>query len=489
VGLCAAYGPRLGAAASGLDDARSLQQLATAPLSSVWGCDRFGHLRPLKSLWLWCIAQQPGRLALFRGGVLAALLLSTWLLQRSAARHLGDRWAGLAVAATWALNPTTPAVVSWLSAANLAFAGLGLLAYLELGEPPLLTPTRAWLACALLVPAVLAHELALLAPALWLVRARDARPGRAARDQLLLGSAGVLLAWAALRASVACAVVPYRLQQAPSWQLSVSAARYLFENLRLWLWLPGRFGVLLADRPAAHWLASALAWLALLAAALLVLRVRALQAGVLWCALLLVPLVDLFPLRNTPVAMHYLYLPGMGLSLALVQLARRVRLGYAALLLLWAAWLPAGQHARAAFADDARLYEASLAAHPDNLEVRANLASVYLDRARYERADALLAESLALAPDEPVLLRNRLELLLRQERAADALALWQSHPALQDDCVDALRLGQLLERAQKLDAAVSLYERALPLAEDPDQRRFALQSLARMRALLDKESP
>jgi len=124
-----------------------------------------------------------------------------------------------------------------------------------------------------------------------------------------------------------------------------------------------------------------------------------------------------------------------------------------------------------------QLYAATLASYPDNVEARANLASVYLDRAEHARASALLGESLALAPHDPMLLHLQLELLLRTGRAADALALWRAHLELLDAASDGLRLGQLLDQAGQPHDAAQAYRAALALALTPEERRFASYSL------------
>lgn len=476
LGVALAYWPTLAAAVSGLDDARTLETYSHAPLSSVWGFDRFGHLRPAKSLWMYAVAHALPLLPLFRGCVLAAFLASGALLQRLAAQLVARRWSGLAAAAVWMGNPTAPAVVCWLSAANLAFAGLGVLAYLSAA-----LRGQRMLACAALLFAVANHELATLAPVLWLAWERlcDARRSEPARRWLVRATSAVLLLWAAAYVLLPQPPVEYRVQ-APSWLLSLASARYLWENLRLWLWLPGAFGALYHDRPEHALWASALAWLAALALLVLcvrTLRERALQLALLWTLLLLVPVIDLLPLRNTPVALHYAYLPGMGLGLGAAWLGTRSQLTAAMLLLLVAAWQPAGHAARSAFSDDALLYELTLRDHPDAIEARANLASVYLERKQYERAAALLTASLARAPSDPMLLRNQLDLLLETDRLTEALAVWRAHPELIDSCEEALRWGETLERTQQPSAAA--FARALALARTPEERKVASYDLLR----------
>src|SRR5262249_52888728 len=143
------------------------------------------------------------------------------------------------------------------------------------------------------------------------------------------------------------AAVQYRSAEHPRAQLVWSAARYLFEHLRLWFWLPGRSGVLLGDDPTQHGLSNTLAWCALVIASVWLWRMRgrdpARDFACFFAALTLLPLTNFVPIGHTPVAMHYTFLPGLGLALWLARTAQRVKpawLPAVALAVLVAAWLP-----------------------------------------------------------------------------------------------------------------------------------------------------
>ena len=268
-----------------------------------------------------------------------------------------------------------------------------------------------------LLLAALSHELCLLLPLL-LLGARadgDARVPGKRRAATLLGALVPLALVAALHAQGRSVDLAYRAANHPKALLALSSARYGFANLRLWFWQPGSFGVLLTDAPEESMGLSVICWLAWLALVGFCVwtwrRDPASRFSLLWVGIFLLPMINLVPLGNTPVAMHYLYLPGAGLTLFLCRNAQRLSAWLRAhasprgralpagfVCALIAAWLPEYRSSVKAWASAPLLYERTLENHPTNVEARANLAAAYLERDMLQEADALLTDSLRIAP-------------------------------------------------------------------------------------------
>jgi len=292
----------------------------------------------------------------------------------------------------------------------------------------------------------------------------------------------------------------YRSAQLQAWLLSASAPRYFLENTLLWLWPWGRFGVLWVDDPNAHAVANVLCWALLLAALALLWRLRqrdrALAFGLAWFGLLLRPLCNLIPLGNTPVAEHYLYLPSIGLALALCRAftlavaratahaAQQRRMCAALALAACLALLAEARVVAAAFGDDERLYALSHANHPDNVEVLVNLARIQLDRGKVELARRTLDEAARLAPVDHRVLRNRYALLLRTGQPEAALAVTEL-PPVRDLPEFMIRRGELLLRLGRHAEARAAFELAFERATDRSERLSAGYQL--VIALLSEE--
>ncbi len=172
--------PSIGFGPIELDDATLLKQFSEQPLSRVLSHDAFGHWRPVKNLLFWLLAGDLDRVAPVRITVLAFVLASAALVQGLATTLLHSRAWGLTVAMCWALNPTTPSVVCWLSATNHALCLGGMLVYgllaqlaLELvGRPFYVRAIASVGAIAALLLALSSHQLAVFAPLLWVAYRR-----------------------------------------------------------------------------------------------------------------------------------------------------------------------------------------------------------------------------------------------------------------------------------------------------------------------------
>jgi tetratricopeptide (TPR) repeat protein len=439
-----------------LDDASSLHFPAV-----LFAHDRFGHWRPIKNALFLALSRHGEWLPIWRALLLGIVLGSAALSQALATQLLGNRAWALLATLCWLLNPITANVLCWLSTANLATCLLGILGFVYFAE-------RSWLiALASLMIALLSHELGFVALLLWI-----AQHGRLPNRRITVASGVCIAACLVFHLQPDTTAVTYRAAEHPRLLLVLSAPRYLFENLRLWLWLPGRFGVLLTDEPSRHVLVSVIGWLCLIAVLVVWWRLRGrdrcLDFALLWIAATLVPVINLVPIGNTPVAMHYLYLPGVGLALALTRIAQRVPLPLAAavaLIALIAAWLPEQRRSLAAWQNADALYIATLHNYPDNVEARSNLSAIYLNQRKYAQAEALLADT---AGDYGLAV-NRLKLLAETGRHEEALSFFAARPEL--NTPEALIVyAQLQQHEGRHAQATSALHRAFDRAHDPETR-------------------
>jgi hypothetical protein len=504
VAIAALFWSTLQLAPISLDDQNQLQELALQPFTRVFGYDHFGYMRPVKSALFWALARSPEAIEVWRLALLSVFLASVVLGQVFCTTLLRSRWWGLLAIVCWALNPTTLSTLCWLSTANLAIAQLAVFAYLllaeravRLDETPRIANLAAIGAVSSLQFAVLSYQLAVVAPVLWFVQRHSIVVPRASRRRvvvLAVGSFACLLVMIFLHVSQQAPTIDYRFARNPHWLLVLSAPRYLAENLRLWLWLPGRFGVLLADEPAQHVWASVASWCVMIAACALAWKWRQHDRMVglplFWCAALLVPLMNFVPIGNTPIAMHYLYLPGFGLALLLARAAQfatsalrrtqRVWVAWSPALLLGClivAWLPEERRVAEAWADARTLYARTIHNYPGNIEARVNLTAIHLDAQEYAKADELLVESLRLEPTNFGLLSNRFRLLASLGRVQEALALQDAHPELNTPEYLVPR-GMLLEKQGRHDDAAKVFQQAFDAAVRPDDRFAAGYHLA-----------
>ena len=467
-------------------------------LASVWGPDNYGHFRPAKNLLFWLWAHGEGSWTTWRAALLGAFLVTVGLVQFLAYRVSGSRWIGIATAACWALNPTTASVTCWLSASNIGICQTGILLFLyfadrALDANPNDSRVRRFGPLALSVVslslALLSHELAVTAPFLLLVYRRlFARRTQPAAARLVFVASGICIAlYVAASVAVTGPRTAYRSQSEPAFLLFTSAARYLGQNALLWIWPPGRLGVLLVDRPATHLVQSAAWWIALLAALGLLWRLRhrdpVLTFGLTWFLVLLAPVSNFVPLGNTPVAVHYLFLPGVGLAIAWTRSAALIakRIGRVAPVAACATvavcvagtafvWVPESRRVVAAWGDEERLFAMAASNYPDNVEALVNLCSIYLRRHQYEQATVVLDEARRLAPDEPLVVRDGFSLLWQTNQFKGALELLDRHPALAQLPDLQLGKGQALLNLQRFPEARDAFQQAFDSAKDGETR-------------------
>jgi hypothetical protein len=509
VALATLYWPTLYLAPISLDDASQLQQSSHVPFGQVFDYDRFGHYRPVKSALFWLLSRHAEWLPAWRMLALAIVLASAGLGQALCTPLLRSRAWALATAICWVANPISASVLCWLSTANLAICLLGIVGYVYAAERAVRSgsgPVYAIAAVVSLWLGVSSHELGFVAPLLWIAYRRCSASASADRRRIAILAAASALCIAGcviVQLTRDAPAIAYRSASMSRARLALHAPHYLLENLRLWFWLPGRFGVLLAQPDTQAGVVDALGWMAVVAAFAacwwLRGRDRALDFSLLWCACLLLPLMNFVPFGNTPVAMHYLYLPGLGLALAVTCAARRLPGSWwlRALVLagLIAAWLPEQRRALASWQSADALYARTIHNYPGNVEARVNLAASYLDQKKNGAARPLLDDAARLAPNDVGLVINRAKLLAETGSPEAALAFLDTHPDLNTQAVWMQRATLLMRLDRRLEAAAA-FERALASAVEPEDRFAAgyrlaivlvqLEQYARAEALIDR---
>lgn len=486
------YWPTFAFAPLGLDDESQLRALAGAPSSVLWARDHFGHFRPLKTLVFWLLARGAVDVAVVRVVALGLTLLSLAAVRRWAARISGSAPVGDVTALLWGVHPLTVTATAWLSAMNSVPCLLGVLVYLEAGDRAARAneegrSARTPIAIGIvgLTIAAMSHEVALVAPLV--LRASQRLCGvRGSARALYLGALVLALAMLASVVTLSGATPAYRFRAVSPWQMSLSAARYLFVHLSMFVWPFGRFGVLLSDQPERHLAVSVVCWVALVALGALVMRYRkqlpAATVGLVFALAFLAPFSNFVPLGNTPIAFHYLFLPGVGLALACsaagAAVQARVGAGRAQKALIFAvvggiaiAWAIETREVVASFGSTEALYRVTTHNHPDEVEPLANLADIYLADGRYEEARAVLDVAEQHAPNDPIVLQNRFELSARTDKRS-ALGLLDQHPGMFGDVEAAIRRGELLLGLGQYGEARAALEGAFERADKPSEARL-----------------
>lgn len=244
------------------------------------------------------------------------------------------------------------------------------------------------------------------------------------------------------------------------------------------------------DPPAGRAVAAALLFAALSAAALLCWRRRPwITVGWLWFAGMLVPVIGLVQVGSQSMADRYVYLPGIGLSLAVswsaaeaVERWPRARpLLAAAGLAGLAACLYLGRAQVDTWRDSVALFEHARAVTGPNAVVELNLAEAYDEAGDAERALAHYEQALHWYPGARGAHARMGALLVRRgepERGTRHLLLAMRLDPL--DPAPRVELATLLLRSGKLEPATLQLERALELDPDDATARY---HLAELRAL------
>ncbi|HEU5394027.1 MAG TPA: tetratricopeptide repeat protein, partial [Candidatus Methylomirabilis sp.] len=208
-------------------------------------------------------------------------------------------------------------------------------------------------------------------------------------------------------------------------------------------------------------------------------RVPGLGPGLSWLALAWLPASNLLPIRGFVVAERYLYLPSVGLSIALAGAAvavvgvgsrwRAAGVAAAAALLVTLGGLAAAQ--AGLWRDPRTFYEGLVRRNPDSALAHNNLGSVYLGLGEEARAEGEFQEALRLHPGHPGALNNLGLLAQRRGDPAAARRLYREALAARPNQADVWNnLGTLYEADGDVARATAAYGEAVRL--DPATPRF-----------------
>jgi len=430
---------------------------------------------------------------------------SAGLLAWALAGATGALGASAFVAGAFAFHPLHVESVAWIAERKDVLSGLffalSLGAWVGYARRPGMARYAAVLAC--FAASLLAKAAAVTLPLLLLLLdlwplGRLGGPGRIEGPRLrrALVEKLPLLALAAAVSAVTYAVQQQRgamstLEQVPLWPRAANALVSYVAYLGQTLW-PRDLAVFyphpMAAGPAWRWGGAALFLAAATAAALATWRRRPwLAVGWLWYVGMLVPMIGLVQVGMQARADRYMYLPQIGLSIALafevrdrVAGRRALRVGAAsAALLALAALAIAARIQLATWRNTETLFQHARAATGENF-----LAEHALGESRLKRGDAdgalpYLAEALRLHPHGAV--RGTLADALARQGKLDE-AIWNDAEAVRDwpESADLrMRYGQILARRGWVDEALRQYAAALALdaRNDRGERAARIQLL------------
>lgn len=352
-----------------------------------------------------------------------SLLAHRWLLRRLGA---DAQLPALLAALLFVAHPSRVETVAWVSGST----DLWLAFWLLVGFEVLGARTRAATALAAVCwfLAALSKETGLLVPVLVAADATLLRASGTRRDFRLVGVASAIAAAAFLLRSL---VVP---APALSSFASADAAQRVLASLGLyarsivWPWQPTVTLGMPDPAQESAWLfpgwaiavgaVTCSAFLALAIAARRSEKLRPVVADALWCAVPLLPVLNLLPLGyQTFVAERFLYLPLLGIcallgrALAALQRANTssaYRIAGVALGLLVGASAVVSAHHTGRFFDDIELWRYEKAQHPDDARVAKWLAEAYRAAGRTAEAKGEVIAALDLAPAAWSVLRAEL---------------------------------------------------------------------------------
>jgi Flp pilus assembly protein TadD len=442
-------------------------------------------------------------------------LANTALLFAALARLTGAAGRSLLVAALFALHPLHVESVAWAAerkdVLSTFFGLLALLGYARYVRAP---RAGRYLAVALAFAAALAAKPMLVTlPALLLLL--DAWPLGRLRGPALRGA---LLEKAPLLAlSAACAAVAVRAQKAagaygafePAVRLSNAVVSYV-RYLRMTA-VPSGLAAFYPHplRPWPPWQTGGALLALALATALALLAARRrpwLAAGWLWYLGTLVPVIGLVQVGQQALADRYMYLPAVGLFVALAwecgdlaarwPAARPPLLAAAAAVLAalaaatafqaatwrdtvtvftraarvapgnWVAHFNLGSHYQELGRDEEAIteYRRAVAALPSYEKALNNLAVLHAGRGDFAAAEALFREAIRVSPGYEKPYNNLGVAYVSQGRLPEAEALYRRALAAKPDAVEPrLNLGRLLLKQSRWGEAQSSFAEVLRL--------------------------
>jgi protein O-mannosyl-transferase len=353
---------------------------------------------------------------------LAFHLANTALLFIVCAKMTRQPWRSLTVAGIFALHPLHVESVAWIAERKdvlSAFFGLlALLFYIRYAEA---VTTRRYIAVVsffglslLAKPMLVTFPLLLLLLDFWPLRRMDWPPQRPKLEQLLLEKLPLLAMAAAssvvtvyaqrseAMVSIGHISIPARFANA-----IVAYARYLKDAF----W-PSNLAVFYPFRiPQAPSVVAALVLLVGItwAVARLIKRKPYLLVGWLWFLGMLVPVIGLLQAGSQSMADRYMYLPSVGLSIAVVWgvadlLETRGLAPYWAPIVAGIALLlfSIGAYRQASYWKDSRtLFERALAVTEGNFLIENNMALIMAEAGRHDEAIKFYRNAIAEQPEVP----------------------------------------------------------------------------------------
>ncbi len=420
-----------------------------------------------------------------------------------------DRQVATLAAALYAVLPAHTEAVAYISGrADMMVALFGLGALLALGRTRDTDRPCWWSALSLflLAGALLSKEMAVIFPVLILVS--DLIVGLSPRGKLRwvyhTASFGLVVAYLVLRVTVLWFAPAASAPPATGIVERVATSMQtvaIYAGILLWpvgLHMERTVGPL----NAAFVMAGTLIIVAVAASLVWSYRKdKTVLLGLLWAVAAFAPISGMFPL-NAPLAEHWLYVPTMGLMLAVaaagVHLASRFDRGsaseagasrparyalvsVAALLVVLMGCATAAQNRH--WHDNETLFLHTLRHSPDSARVHYNLAVLYDTQGRLLEAVQQYNETLKLDPNH---LEARLDLAALASRSGRldlAGRLYRQavtmHPDDPESIEAYVNLGIILYNAGQRDEARRMWDRALSVAgSDPARRAFVERAIA-----------
>ena len=410
-----------------LDDVDQLSHVRSLrSLPALLGPDCYGFLRPVKNLAFKAISLTGAGAAVAAHVLsLALVLLAATLTFLLLARVLPRRGWAAAATAVWALSPTNVSCLAWPSCLNIAASACGMLAALRVWDaatrPIGLRAAVLILLCFLV--SLLSYENAVAFPVLlvlwrWIRFRNLPARGHEVLVPILCALIAAVFVLARLARGAATSIPNENFGPASHLVVALSSARFTMDHFLTWLWPWGRLGfngTYTWHGSAGEKFALAAAWLGVLGIAGAAWTLRARRPieslGLFWFLVAFLPTSNLVPLRNTPFADYYLFLPGLGLALALTETVRRLteaapagpgrvaRRALAAVLVgSRLAGIAVSISWSGAWKSEAELFRRTLAARPDTFTAMAGLARCRLLAGDLAEARALARAAVEQAP-------------------------------------------------------------------------------------------
>jgi len=396
----AAFGASLGSGFHFDDYAIFSDRAITSPRGwmEIWS---LSQTRPLTYLTFWLNYRLGGRHAIGYHALNLALHLAAVLLLYECLRRLAAGRAAWIAAALFAVHPVQAESVDYIWGRSIVLAAVFCFAALLAW-----TQERPWLAVVFFGLALLAKEECAAFPlALWLL---SKAPVRWRPLAAMAGLAGL----AAARVFYALAVIPGAPAGAQAgitpWHYFLAQGVVIWRYLRL---LVAPYGLTIDPdiQVPAIWLGLA-AWAGIGVAAWLTRRWRWFLVGLV----LLIPSSTIFPAADLA-ADRRLYLPMLGLGMAMALLLQRSRPVAGAAIVVLAA---VSMARTAVWNNDAALWREAMERAPDKVRPLVQLSR---DVAPNE-ALRLLGEARALAPNDAAIAAETGKVLLAEGKPAQALA-------------------------------------------------------------------